>query len=80
MLDSWNKMVETHNLWLDYEDTTTKPLMNTLLTNTAVLKYPDSLICFYTVFNMRTRNEARVNAVRAPTYNLQMKLIDCRLM
>ena len=42
----------------------TKPQINTLMSNTVVLKYPDSLICF-TVFNTRTRNEARVNALRA---------------
>ena len=35
------------------------------MTNTLVLKYPDSFICFYFVSNTRTRTEARVNALKA---------------
>ena len=50
-------MVENSQLATGYS---TKPLMNTLMTNTVVLKYP--------LFNTRTRNEARVNALRASSY------------
>ena len=44
--------------------------MNTLMTNTVVLKYLKYPILSFVfiVFNTRTRNEARVNALRASSY------------